>query len=75
MQPVPTLRDLSSALVTLGTLEMVLFAVMVRYVCTFPEMVLLAVMVRCGLLIYYAHTKVDSVLIQFIKHVILQMHS
>ena len=59
MQTVPTLQDLSSALVILGTLEMVLFAVMVR----------------CGLLIYYAHTKVDSVLIRFIKHVILQMHS
>ena len=33
VQTVPTLPGLSSALVTLGTLEMVLFAVMVRYVC------------------------------------------
>ena len=40
VQAVPTLRDLSSALVTLGTLEMVLFAVMVRYVYTFVMLTL-----------------------------------
>ena len=42
VQTVPTLQDLSSALVNLGTLEMVLFAVMVR----------------SGLHFGYAHTQV-----------------